>query len=92
MKNSLGVEVTRPNQVLVIMRGVPGSGKSTAAKRLVGDGIIHSTDDIIESKYDYNQFFADMIAKKNFAPLGKAHAQNFANASLYGLWYFTSNH
>jgi predicted kinase len=80
MKNSLGVEVTRPNDVLIIMRGIPGSGKSTAAKRLVGDGAIHSTDDVIEAKGDYRQFFADMIAKKNFAPLGQAHAQNFKNA------------
>ena len=29
-----------------IMRGVPGSGKSTEARRLAGeDGVVHSTDD-----------------------------------------------
>lgn len=80
MKNSLGVEVTQPNKILVIMRGIPGSGKSTYAKKLVKNGIIHSTDDIIESKFDYNQFFADMIAKEDFTPLAQAHSQNVKDA------------
>jgi len=26
LKNSLGVTVTRPNQTLIVMRGIPGSG------------------------------------------------------------------
>ena len=80
MKNSLGIEITRPNDVLVIMRGVPGSGKSTTAKRLVGEGVIHSTDTIIESKHDYNKFFKDMIDSKNFAPLSRVHSENLKNA------------
>jgi len=51
LKNSLGVTVTRPNQTLIVMRGIPGSGKSTKAKELVGEGTIHSTDDLIESHF-----------------------------------------
>jgi predicted kinase len=80
MKNALGIEVIRPNDVLVIMRGIPGSGKSTTAKRIVGNGVIHSTDDIIEAQGDYNEFFANMIANKDFTPLSQAHSQNFKNA------------
>lgn len=51
-----------------IMQGVPGSGKSTHARKLVSDsgGIICSADD----------FFLDESGKYNFNPalLGKAHA------------------
>lgn len=61
-KNILGIEVTRPNQELVIMRGIPGAGKSTKAKSLVGNGVIHSTDAVIESLGDYREFFAKMMA------------------------------
>jgi predicted kinase len=78
--NILGVEITRPDQELTIMRGVPGSGKSTEAKKQGAGGAVHSTDDVIESKYDYRKFFADMIANKNFGPLSNAHNQNFKNA------------
>jgi hypothetical protein len=60
-KNISGVEITRPDQVLVIMRGIPGAGKSTMAKSLVGDGVIHSTDAVIESMGDYREFFAKMM-------------------------------
>lgn len=80
MKNSLGVEVTRPNDVLIIMRGIPGSGKSTAAKRLVGDGAIHSTDEVIEAKYDYFEYFKKMKETGNWGMHGKMHQQNFLNA------------
>jgi predicted kinase len=78
--NSLGVKVTRPNQELIIMRGIPGSGKSTRAKALAGNGSIHSTDDVITSKGDYNKFFADMKAAGNFSMLGAVHAENLDNA------------
>ena len=81
MKNILGKEVTRPNQELVIMRGIPGAGKSTKAKSLVGQGKIHSTDDVIEAGGDYNEFFAKMIANKDFAPLSRAHSTNLKNAT-----------
>jgi hypothetical protein len=49
---------------------------------LVQQGVIHSTDDLIEANHDYRQFFADMIASKNFAPLSRAHSQNLKNAKV----------
>jgi len=79
-KNILGVTVSKPNQELIIMRGIPGAGKSTKAKSLVGQGKIHSTDDVIEAGGDYNEFFAKMIANKDFSPLSQAHATNLKNA------------
>jgi predicted kinase len=79
-KNILGVSVTRPNQELIIMRGVPGAGKSTKAKSLVGQGKIHSTDDLIEKSGDYREFFANMIAKGDFSALSKMHSQNLKDA------------
>ena len=72
--------ITRPDQKLIIMRGISGSGKSTKAKELKGDGVIHSTDDVISSMGDYNKFFADMMANKDFSPLQKAHQTNLKNA------------
>jgi predicted kinase len=80
LKNSLGVTVTRPNQKLIVLRGIPGAGKSTKAKELVGEGIIHSTDDLIESQGDYRKFFSDMISSGNFGPLSEMHKQNYLNA------------
>lgn len=44
-------------KVVYIMRGIPGSGKSTKAKLLAGDtGRIHSTDDYFmqDGKYVFN--------------------------------------
>lgn len=80
MKNVLGFEITRPTQELIIMRGIPGSGKSTMAKSLVKEGTIHSTDNVIESWGDYNQFFANMVESKDFSPLSRAHSKNLTNA------------
>jgi predicted kinase len=77
--NALGHKVTN-NQELIIMRGVPGAGKSTKAKSLVGQGVIHSTDDVIESSGDYREFFAKMIANKDFSALSRAHSTNLKNA------------
>ncbi len=79
-KNSLGIIVTRPSQELVIMRGISGSGKSTKAKSLVGEGVIHSTDEVIESLGNYNNFFKVMIESEDFSALHKAHGTNFRNA------------
>ena len=62
------------------MRGISGSGKSTKAKQLVGNGVIHSTDDVISSMGNYNDIFADMIARKDFSNLQKAHQTNLRNA------------
>lgn len=78
--NSLGIKVTRPTQELIVMRGVPGAGKSTKAKSLVREGIIHSTDTVIERTGDYNGFFAKMIESKDFTPLSRAHSTNFNEA------------
>lgn len=78
--NSLGVLVTRPNDVLVIMRGIPGSGKSTKAKILVGEGVIHSTDDLIESTGDYRLFFEEMKKSGDFVNLSRMHSKNLFNA------------
>jgi adenylate kinase family enzyme len=42
---------------LVLMRGLPGSGKSTKARKIAGEvGVIYSTDDffMIDGKYIYN--------------------------------------
>ena len=80
MKNSLGVVISRPNQVLIVMRGIPGSGKSTKAKELAGtNGVIHSTDDVIEAQGDYKEFFEKMFASKDFSSLSKAHSTNLKN-------------
>jgi len=79
-KNRLGYMVTRPDQKLTIMRGISGSGKSTRAKELVGSGVIHSTDDVISSMGNYNDIFADMITRKDFSNLQKAHQTNLRNA------------
>lgn len=79
-KNSLGVAVTRPDKVLIIMRGISGGGKSTKAKSLVGEGVIHSTDALIEATGDYRGFFAEMIKNKNYAALSRMHSKNLTNA------------
>lgn len=78
--NSLGYQVIRANQELILMRGVSGGGKSTKAKSLVGEGIIHSTDDLIEATGDYNGFFAQMIKEGTFANLSRMHSKNLVNA------------
>lgn len=79
-KNILNIAITRPDQKLVIMRGIPGSGKSTKAKSLVGEGIIHSTDDLIEAMGDYNGYFKRMIESKDWSKHGKTHKTNLLNA------------
>lgn len=47
---------------------------------MVGNGVIHSTDDVIESLGDYREFFNNMITNNDFKPLSKAHNLNFQNA------------
>jgi predicted kinase len=79
-KNMIGVDITRPDQVLDIMRGIPGSGKSTEAENRVGNGVIHSTDNLIEAQGDYKEFFQKMIETGNFGELHKMHTQNLNNA------------
>jgi len=79
-KNVLNIDITRPTQQLFVMRGIPGAGKSTMAKSLVGDGIIHSTDDVIESTGDYRAFFARLIESGDFKDLSRMHSKNLSNA------------
>ena len=56
------------NKKLYIMRGLPGSGKSTKAKELSGNsGQVFSTDDYFSMSGEYN-WFANL--------LGKAHKWN----------------
>lgn len=78
--NSLGVKVTRPTQELIVMRGIPGAGKSTKANSLMHEGVIHSTDIIIERTGDYAGFFSKMIESKDFTPLSRAHSTCFNEA------------
>lgn len=67
---------------LIIMRGLPGSGKSEDAKRLVGNGIIHSTDDyfirngmyVFNSKYVGRFHYLNLISsivsmKRGISPI-----------------------
>lgn len=79
MKNLLNIEITRPSQIVIVMRGIPGSGKSTEAKKLVGEGRIHSTDDVIEATCDYKMFFESMFKTNDFKPLSRMHSQNLKN-------------
>ena len=80
MGNSLKIEITRPTQELVIMRGIPGSGKSTEAEKRVGSGVIHSTDTLIEATGDYAGHFAKMIESGDWSAHSRMHTQNFKNA------------
>lgn len=80
--NKLGVVVTRPDQELIIMRGIPGAGKSTRAQQLVGNGEIHSTDALIEASGDYRAFFEKMAESKSYMALGWKHKKNLKNATL----------
>ena len=44
----------KENKQLILMRGISGSGKSTVAKKLVGNGKIFSTDDFFMQDGKYN--------------------------------------
>ena len=60
----------RGKKILFIMRGVPGSGKSTIAREIIpSEGVIHSTD----------KYFYDDEGKYNFDPskLKEYHDENF---------------
>jgi len=79
-KNVLNIDITRPDQELIIMRGIPGSGKSTEVKKLIGKGIVHSTDDLITATGDYNGYFKKMVDSGNWSEHGRMHHRNFLNA------------
>ena len=82
LKNSLGVVVSRPDQKLIVMRGIPGAGKSTEAAKLVGEGIIHSTDTVIERMGDYNKLFNEMNESGDFKKLSQAHSANLSESII----------
>jgi predicted kinase len=81
-KNVLNIAITRPNQELVIMRGVPGAGKSTEVNKLIGEGVVHSTDTLIEMRGDgaYAKHFATMVESGDWSAHSRVHHQNFLNA------------
>jgi predicted kinase len=58
-------------KTVYIMRGIPGSGKSTEARQLAGSGgVIHSTDDYFMSDGEYRFNVTDLPAN---------HAKNFSS-------------
>lgn len=79
-KNLLGVEITRPHQVLILMRGISGCGKSTLATSLVGKGVIHSTDNLVEATGNYRGFFNKMMESGDWSELSRMHSKNLSNA------------
>lgn len=46
----------------------------------MGEGIIHSTDDLIEVTGDYNAYFKRMVESGDWSEHGKMHHKNFLNA------------
>lgn len=50
------------------------------AKTLVGDGVIHSTDTLIEATGDYRAFFKEMQESNNFTNLNRMHSKNLVEA------------
>lgn len=47
---------------------------------MVKEGVIHSTDSVIESWGNYNEFFNKMVESEDFTPLSRAHSKNLSNA------------
>lgn len=78
-RNILGYREKNDN-VLYIMRALPGAGKSTEAKKLVGKGVIHSTDDIMTDigGGNYSKAFKMFINDK--PAISIAHRRNYFNA------------
>lgn len=59
---------------------VTGAGKSTEAKKRLGDGIIHSTDDLWEATGDYAGAFKRMKETGDWSDHSRMHTKNFKNA------------
>jgi predicted kinase len=63
-----------------IMRGVPGSGKSTVARKLAGEeGKVHSTDDFFmkDGVYTWEPKYLGMYHKLNLSEFGKSCKAQF---------------
>ncbi len=71
MKIVLNREVCEKDKRLILLRGLPGSGKSEVAKQLVENGVIHSTDDF---------FIEDGVYVFDNNKLSKFHYFNFLNS------------
>lgn len=82
MKNILGIQVTKPNHELIILRGLQGVGKSTKAKQLVGSGVIFNLDEYIEKEYDYNEFF-EKILVDDWLALEKIYKKMFNEFKIH---------
>ena len=85
------------SKTLYIVRGIPGSGKSTFVKEhsasVEGDFIVHSTDDVVENEFapqyvgeggieGYKKFFQYVSDNKAFNLLGATHQKNFKNSCI----------
>lgn len=71
-------EATSGEKVLIVMRGLPSSGKSYRANQLAGDtGVIYSTD---EYWYKINNADQPDVYSFDFKLLGEAHRWNQARA------------
>ena len=68
------MEADKASKTLILMRGLPGSGKSTKAKKLAGEqGLVFSTDDFFMVKGEY-AFDPKMI--------GEYHERNHERAAV----------
>ena len=61
------------DKIVYIMRGVPGSGKSTYIKNNIPNAAVFSTDDRFK---DYDKEWAHMNKIGDYSPLGHYHAEN----------------
>lgn len=53
-KNYIMDNEKKAEKLLILLRGLPGSGKSTKAKKLAGStGLVYSTDDFFMVKGEY---------------------------------------
>ena len=55
--------IQQPERIVVIMRGVPGSGKSFLAKKLQGNGVVLSTDDFFNNHLGQYVFDARKLSE-----------------------------
>lgn len=76
---------TANEKIVWIVSGISGSGKSTKARGLpdMRPENIFSTDDLHPKGQEaYAKFFQEMIARKDFSPLARAHQENIRRATM----------